>query len=141
MDQETLHEVFRREIKDRKIPWSLGKTCPVKCTFCYEKDHSYRTTFPTPLTTQEHWKFIKSEIDKYPTRTDESWVIGGNEYMEWTDLFLHPRAMDWLEEFLETTDKKVTLFTVGYTPPERINRLAERFPGRVNYELSVITLG
>ena len=141
MDQETLHEVFRREIKDRKIPWSLGKTCPVKCTFCYEKDHSYRTTFPTPLTTQEHWKFIKSEIDKYPTRTDESWVIGGNEYMEWTDLFLHPRAMDWLEEFLETTDKKVTLFTVGYTPPKRINRLAERFPGRVNYELSVITLG
>ena len=39
-DQEFLYSVFRKEIKDRKIPLSLGKTCPVKCTFCYEMDHS-----------------------------------------------------------------------------------------------------
>ncbi|KMP10316.1 hypothetical protein UR09_06625 [Candidatus Nitromaritima sp. SCGC AAA799-A02] len=141
MDQEFLHEIFRREMRDRKIPLSLGKVCPVKCAFCYEKDHSYRNTFDVPMTTQEHWDFILKEIQSYPTRETEAWVIGGNEYMEWTDLFLHPRAMDWLEEFLETTDKKITLFTVGYTPPDRINHLAEKYPGRINFELSVITLG
>ncbi|MEE9258669.1 MAG: radical SAM protein [Nitrospinaceae bacterium] len=141
MDQELLHDVFRREIRDRKIPLSLGKTCPVKCSFCYEKDTSYRQTFDTPLTTQEHWEFIKKEIAKYPVREDESWVIGGNEYMEWTDLFIHPKALYWLEEFLETTRRNVTMFTVGYTHPEKINKLAEKYPGRINYELSVITLG
>lgn len=140
MDQELLYEVLRREIHDRKIPLSLGKVCPVKCAFCYEKDHSYRQTFDTPITAQEHWDFILKEIQRYPTRADESWVMGGNNYMEWTDVFLHPKAMDWMEEFLETTDKKVTLFTVGYVSPERINRLAEKFPGRINFELSVITL-
>ena len=141
MDKEQLYDVFRREIRDRKIPLSLGKTCPVKCTFCYEKDHSYRETFDTPLTTQEHWEFIKAEIEKYPVREDENWVVGGNEYMEWTDLFLHPKVMYWLEEFMETTRRNVTMFTVGYTPPEQINRLAEKYPGRLNFELSVITLG
>jgi len=140
VDQEVLYEVFKREIHERKIPLSLGKTCPVKCSFCYEKDTSYRTTIDAPLTTDEHWRFILNEINKYPSHEDEAWVIGGNEYMEWTDLFLHPRAMDWLEEFLETTDKKVMFFTVGYTDPKRINILAEKYPGRINYELSVITL-
>ncbi|QPJ65564.1 MAG: radical SAM protein [Candidatus Nitrohelix vancouverensis] len=142
MDQETIYQVLKREIRDRKIPLSLGKTCPVKCTFCYEKDHSYyRKTFDIPLTTQEHWRFILDEIKKMPTRSQESWVIGGNEYMEWTDLFLHPRCMEWIEEFLETTDKNIIMFTVGYVEPKRINRLAEKYPGRINFELSVITLG
>lgn len=141
MDQAILNEVFIREIRDRKVPLSLGKTCPVKCTFCYEKDHSYRTTYDTPLTTQEHWEFILNEINRFPTKDDEHWVWGGNEYMEWTDLFLHPRAMDWLEEFMAYTDKKVTLFTVGYMEPKRINRLIAQYPGRIDFELSVITLG
>ncbi len=142
MSQDTaqLYEIFRREINDRKIPISLGKTCPVKCAFCYEKDISYRETFPVPLTTQEHWEFILNEVKKQPTKKGESWIIGGNEYMEWTDLFLHPKAMYWLEEFLDTTDKDVIFFTVGYAEPERINRLAEKYPGRINFELSVITL-
>jgi hypothetical protein len=46
-----------------------------------------------------------------------------------------------LNEFLETTDKNITLFTVGYTPAKEINKLAEKYPGRINFELSVITLG
>ena len=140
-NREFLHEVMRREIRDRKIPLSLGKTCPVKCTFCYEMDHSYRQTFDMPLTTQEDWEFILNEIQTYPTRETESWVLGGNEYMEWTDLALHPKAMDWIEEFLERTDKNIIMFSVGYFDPKRINRLAEKFPGRINFELSVITLG
>lgn len=141
MDKEFLHNVLRAEIRERKIPLSLGKTCPVKCTFCYEKDHSYRKTYETPLTTQEDWDFIFNEIKKIPTRKDESWVLGGNEYMEWTDLPLHPKALDWIEEFLDNTDKNITMFTVGYANPDRINKLAERHPGRINFELSVITLG
>ena len=72
-NQEFLYSIFRKEIKDRKIPLSLGKTCPVKCTFCYEMDHSYRNTFETPLTTQEHWEFIFNEICSFPTRDAESW--------------------------------------------------------------------
>ncbi len=141
MEKELMHNILRAEIKDRKIPISLGKTCPVKCTFCYEKDHSYRNTFDTPRTTEEDWQFILNEIRNFPSKADESWVLGGNEYMEWTDIPLHPRAMDWIEEFLDTTDKKITMFTVGYVNPERINKLAERHPGRINFELSVITLG
>jgi hypothetical protein len=141
VDKELLYNIFRSEIHDRKIPLSLGKTCPVKCAFCYEKDHSYRETFDTPMTTSEDWQFMLEQIRKFPNREDESWVIGGNEYMEWTDLFLHPKCMDWLEEFLEVTGKKVIMFTVGYVDPKQINRLAERFPGKINFELSVITLG
>ena len=132
-NQEFLYSIFRKEIKDRKIPLSLGKTCPVKCTFCYEMDHSYRNTFETPLTTQEHWEFIFNEICSFPTRDAESWVLGGNEYMEWTDLALHPKAMDWIEEFLDKTDKKITVFSVGYFDPVRINRLADKYPGRINF--------
>ena len=141
MEKEFLHNILRAEIREMKIPLSLGKTCPVKCTFCYEKDHSYRKTFDTPRTTQEDWDFIFSEIKKIPTRKDVSWILGGNEYMEWTDLPLHPKALDWIEEFLDNTDKNITMFTVGYANPERINKLAERHPGRINFELSVITLG
>ncbi len=141
MDSEVLYNVLRQEIRERKIPISLGKTCPVKCTFCYEKDHSYRPTIEAPMTTQEHWEFILREIQSYPTIENEAWLLGGNEYMEWTDLFLHPKAMDWLEEFLDTTDKMVIFFTVGYARPEKINQLAKKYPGRINFELSVITLG
>ncbi len=141
MEKELLRDILRAEIREMKIPLSLGKTCPVKCTFCYEKDHSYRKTFDTPRTTQEDWEFIFSEIKKIPTKKDVSWVLGGNEYMEWTDLPLHPKALDWIEEFLDNTDKNITMFTVGYANPERINKLAERHPGRINFELSVITLG
>ncbi|MBT3365664.1 MAG: hypothetical protein HN416_00805, partial [Nitrospina sp.] len=140
-NQEFLREVLRKEIKDHKIPISLGKTCPVKCAFCYEMDLSYRQTFDMPLTTQEDWEFILSEIQTFPTRETESWVLGGNEYMEWTDLALHPKAMDWIEEFLDKTDKNIIMFSVGYFDPARINRLSEKYPGRINFELSVITLG
>ncbi len=140
MDQELLYQVLRAEIQDHKIPISLGKTCPMQCTFCYEKDHSYRKTFNTPRTTQEHWKYILKEIQKTPSRESESWIFGGNEYMEWTETFLHSQAMDWLEEFIEVTDKKVVIFSVGGIPAERINGLAERHPGRIHFELSVNTL-
>ncbi|MEO2043822.1 MAG: hypothetical protein ABGX43_04410, partial [Nitrospinaceae bacterium] len=109
--------------------------------FCYEMDLSYRETYDMPLTTQEDWEFILNEIQTYPTKEGESWVLGGNEYMEWTDLALHPRAMDWIEEFLEKTGKNIIMFSVGYFDPKRINRLVERYPGRINFELSVITLG
>ncbi len=139
--KEFLQGILRKEIKDHKIPISLGKTCPVKCTFCYEMDLSYRETYDMPLTTQEDWEFILNEIQTYPTKEGESWVLGGNEYMEWTDLALHPRAMDWIEEFLEKTGKNIIMFSVGYFDPKRINRLVERYPGRINFELSVITLG
>ena len=141
MNDQVLYDVLRQEMRERKIPISLGKTCPVKCTFCYEKDHSYRPTIEPPLTTQEQWEFIMEEIQKYPTKQGEAWLLGGNEYMEWTDIFLHPKAMDWLEEFLETTDKQAIFFTVGYAKPDRIHKLVEKYPGRINFELSVITLG
>ena len=140
-NREFYLNILRKEIKDGKIPISLGKTCPVKCTFCYEQDISYRQTFDMPLTTQEDWEFIFNEIQAIPTREAESLILGGNEYMEWTDLALHPKAMDWIEEFLEKTDKNITMFSVGYFDPKRINRLAEKYPGRINFELSVITLG
>lgn len=141
MNQEVFRNVMRQEISEGKIPLSLGKTCPVECTFCYEKDHSYRPTVEMPKTTDEDWRFMLDEIRKYPTLPKNSWLLGGNEYMEWTDLFLHPKAMDWLEEFLDTTDKRVTFFTVGFVQPERIHKLTERYPGRINFELSVITMG
>ncbi len=140
-NRELLQQVMLKEIKDHKIPISLGKTCPVKCTFCYEMDISYRQTFDMPLTTQEDWNFILNEIQAFPTRATESWVLGGNEYMEWTDLALHPKAMDWIEEFLEKTDKNIVMFSVGYFDPKRINHLVRKYPGRINFELSVITLG
>lgn len=141
MDEQVLYDVLRQEMRERKIPISLGKSCPVKCTFCYEKDHSYRPTIDPPMTTQEQWQFILREIQKYPTKAGEAWLLGGNEYMEWTDIFLHPKTMDWLEEFLDTTDKQVIFFTVGYAKPERLHKLIKKYPGRINFELSVITLG
>jgi sulfatase maturation enzyme AslB (radical SAM superfamily) len=89
LDQKLLYDVLRAEIRDRKVPLSLGKTCPMKCTFCYEQDHSYRKTFNTPRTTQAHWQFILNEIQKCPSGKNEAWILGGNEYMEWTETFLH----------------------------------------------------
>ena len=49
-------EVLCREMDSGKIPISLGKSCPVKCEFCYELDHSYRETLEPPKTTQEDWE-------------------------------------------------------------------------------------
>ena len=60
--------------------------------------------------------------------------------MEWTDLFLHPKAMEWVEDFLKYTDKNVQFFTVGFVHVPKIHQLAEQYPGRINFELSVITL-
>ncbi len=133
-------EVLVKEMEKRKIPLSIGKTCPVKCTFCYEIDHGYRRTEEPGKTTQEDWNFILDYINTKPTRPEEQWVWGGNEYMEWTDLFLHPKAMEWLEDFLKYTDKNMTMFTVGYVHVPKIHQLAVQYPNRMNFDLSVITL-
>ncbi len=140
-DRTDYRQVLIREMDGGKIPLSLGKSCPVKCEFCYEIDHSYRETLDPPKTTDEDWKFILDYINKKPTDPMQFWCIGGNEYMEWTDLFLHPKAMEWLEDFLKYTDKNVTFFTVGYVHVPKIHQLAAQYPGRLNFELSVITLG
>jgi hypothetical protein len=133
-------EVLRREMDGGKIPLSLGKSCPVKCEFCYEIDHSYRETLDPPKTTDEDWKYILDYISKKPTNPLQFWCIGGNEYMEWTDLFLHPKTMEWIEDFLKYTDKSITFFTVGFVHVPKIHQLAAQYPGRINFELSVITL-
>ena len=135
------HEVLRREMDGGKIPLSLGKSCPVKCEFCYEIDHSYRETLDPPKTTDEDWKYILDYISKKPTNPLQFWCIGGNEYMEWTDLFLHPKTMEWIEDFLKYTDKSITFFTVGFVHVPKIHQLAAQYPGRINFELSAITLG
>jgi hypothetical protein len=134
-------EVLRQEMDAGKIPISLGKNCPVKCEFCYETDHSYRETLEPPKTTQEDWAYILDYINKKPTDPTQFWCLGGNEYMEWTDLFLHPKAMEWVEDFLQQTDKNLTFFTVGFVHVPKIHQLAAQYPSRINFELSVITLG
>jgi hypothetical protein len=140
-DRTDYRQVLIREMEGGKIPLSLGKSCPVKCEFCYEIDHSYRETLDPPKTTDEDWAFILDYINRKPTDPMQFWCIGGNEYMEWTDLFLHPKAMEWLEDFLKYTDKNVTFFTVGYVHVPKIHQLAAQYPGRINFELSAITLG
>ena len=134
-------EVLKREIDGGKIPLSLGKECPVKCEFCYELDHSYRETLDPPKTTQEDWEFMLNYINSKPTDPLQYWCLGGNEYMEWTDLFLHPKAMEWVEDFLKYTDKSIQFFTVGFVHVPKIHQLFVQYPGRINFELSVITLG
>jgi hypothetical protein len=134
-------EVLRREMDAGKIPISLGKSCPVQCEFCYELDHSYRETLEPPKTTQEDWEFMLDYITSKPTDPLQFWCLGGNEYMEWTDLFLHPKAMEWVEDFLKYTDKNIQFFTVGFVHVPKIHQLAAQYPGRINFELSVITLG
>lgn len=134
-------EVLKRELDAGKIPISLGKNCPVQCEFCYETDHSYRETLDPPKTTQEDWEFILNYINTKPTDPLQFWCLGGNEYMEWTDLFLHPKAMEWVEDFLKHTDKNIQFFTVGFVHVPKIHQLAARYPGRINFELSVITMG
>lgn len=134
-------EVLIREMDAGKIPLSLGKACPVQCEFCYEIDHSYRETLDPPKTSDEDWKFILDYISKKPSDPLQFWCLGGNEYMEWTDLFLHPKAMEWVEDFLKYTDKNILFFTVGYVHVPKIHQLAAQYPGRINFELSVITLG
>ena len=134
-------DVLKREMDAGKIPLSLGKKCPVQCEFCYELDHSYRETLDPPKTTQEDWEFMLNYINSRPTDPLQFWCLGGNEFMEWTDLFLHPKAMEWLEDFLKHTDKNVQFFTVGFVHVPKIHRLVEQYPGRINFELSVITLG
>ncbi len=133
-------EVLRKEMDAGKIPLSLGRDCPVKCEFCYELDHSYRETLDPPKTSDEDWKYILDYISKKPTDPKQFWCLGGNEYMEWTDLFLHPKAMEWVEDFLTYTDKSIQFFTVGYVHVPKIHQLAAQFPGRINFELSVITM-
>ncbi len=133
-------DVLRREMDAGKIPLSLGRDCPVKCEFCYELDHSYRETLDPPKTTDEDWKYILDYISKKPTDPKQFWCLGGNEYMEWTDLFLHPKAMEWVEDFLKYTDKSIQFFTVGFVHVPKIHQLAAKYPGRINFELSVITL-
>ena len=135
------HEVLGKEMDAGKIPISLGKSCPVQCEFCYELDHSYRETSEPPKTTQEDWEFILDYINRKPTDPLQFWCLGGNEYMEWTDLFLHPKAMEWVEDFLKYTDKNILFFTVGFVHVPKIHQLATQYPGRINFELSVITLG
>ena len=139
--QQNYRDVLKREMDAGKIPLSLGKACPVKCEFCYELDHSYRETLDPPKTTQEDWEFMLNYINSRPTDPLQFWCLGGNEFMEWTDLFLHPKAMEWLEDFLIHTDKNVQFFTVGFVHVPKIHRLVEQYPGRINFELSVITLG
>lgn len=134
-------ETLRREMDAGKIPLSLGKGCPVQCEFCYEIDHSYRETQEPPKTSQEDWAYILDYINKKPTDPMQFWCLGGNEYMEWTDLFLHPKAMEWVEDFLKHTDKNIQFFTVGFVHVPKIHQLAAQYPGRINFELSVITLG
>ncbi|MCC6139019.1 MAG: hypothetical protein IT389_00225 [Nitrospira sp.] len=133
-------DVLRREMDAGKIPLSLGRDCPVKCEFCYELDHSYRETLDPPKTTDEDWKFILDYISKKPTDPKQFWCLGGNEFMEWTDLFLHPKAMEWVEDFLKYTDKSIQFFTVGFVHVPKIHQLVSQYPGRINFELSVITL-
>ena len=133
-------EVLTREMDGGKIPLSLGKKCPVECDFCYELDHSYRETQDPPKTTQDDWEFILNYINAKPTDPMQFWCLGGNEYMEWTDLFLHPKCMEWVEDFLKFTDKNLTFFTVGFVHVPKIHQLAAQYPGRINFELSVITL-
>src|SRR5574341_2633870 len=133
-------DVLIREMEGGKIPISLGKTCPVKGEFCYEIDHSYRETLDPPKTTDEDWKYILDYISKKPTNPLQFWCIGGNEYMEWTDLFLPPKTIEWLEDFLKYTDKNITFFTVGFVHVPKIHQLAAQYPGRINFELSAITL-
>ncbi len=134
-------EVLRREMDGGKIPLSLGRDCPVQCEFCYELDHSYRETGNPPKTTQDDWEFILNYINSKPTDPLQFWCLGGNEYMEWTDLFLHPKAMEWVEDFLKYTDKNIQFFTVGFVHVPKIHQLVAQYPGRINFELSVITLG
>jgi hypothetical protein len=133
-------EVLRREVDGGKIPLSLGKACPVRCEFCYELDHSYRETLDPPKTTDEDWAYILDYINQKPTDPLQFWCLGGNEYMEWTDLFLHPKAMEWVEDFLRYTDKNIQFFTVGFVHVPKIHQLVAQYPGRINFELSVITL-
>ena len=133
-------EVLKREMDAGKIPLSLGKKCPVQCDFCYELDHSYRETQDPPKTTQDDWEFILNYINSKPTDPMQFWCLGGNEYMEWTDLFLHPKAMEWVEDFLKYTDKNIQFFTVGFVHVPKIHQLVAQYPGRINFELSVITL-
>jgi len=133
-------DVLRREMDAGKIPLSLGRDCPVKCEFCYELDHSYRETLDPPKTTDEDWKYILDYISKKPTDPKQFWCLGGNEFMEWTDLFLHPKAMEWVEDFLKYTDKSIQFFTVGFVHVPKIHQLVAQYPRRINFELSVITL-
>ena len=140
LTRKDYRDVLRREMDAGKIPLSLGRDCPVKCEFCYELDHSYRETLDPPKTTDEDWKYILDYISKKPTDPKQFWCLGGNEYMEWTDLFLHPKAMEWVEDFLKYTDKSIQFFTVGFVHVPKIHQLAAQYPGRINFELSVITL-
>ena len=122
-DRTDYRQVLIKEMEAGKIPLSLGRDCPVKCEFCYELDHSYRETLDPPKTSDDDWKFILNYISKKPTDPTQFWCLGGNEFMEWTDLFLHPKAMEWVEDFLRETDKSIQFFTVGFVHVPKIHQL------------------
>ncbi|MDR4473821.1 MAG: hypothetical protein MRJ92_14645 [Nitrospira sp.] len=48
--------------------------------------------------------------------------------MEWTDSFLHPKAMEWVEDFLKYTDKSIQFFTVGFACAQDPSTAAQ-YPG------------
>src|SRR5438309_10420517 len=76
-------DVLVKEMEKRKIPLSIGKTCPVKCTFCYEIDHGYRKTEERGKTTQEDWDFTLDYISRNPTPPRAPRARGGTADMEW----------------------------------------------------------
>ena len=55
--------------------------------------------------------------------------------------FLHPeRRWNGSRTFSRDTDKSIQFFTVGFVHVPKIHQLVARYPGRINFELSVITL-
>ena len=70
-----------------RLPLSLGKTCPVKCEFCYELDHSYRETLEPPKTSQEDWEFMLDYINQKPTRS-AAVLVPGRQRIHGMDRFV-----------------------------------------------------
>ena len=104
-------------------------------------DHSYRNTFETPLTTQEHWEFIFNEICSFPTRDVRILGIGWPMNI-WNGQTLLSILKRWigLKSFWIKRIRRSPCFQLVILTQLRINRLADKYPGRINFELSVITL-
>ena len=69
-------------------------------------------------------------------------VWAGMNIWNGTDLFLQPQAMEWVEDFLKYTDKNISfLYRWLRACPQNFIGLLSNYPGRINFELSVITLG
>ncbi|MFO0730240.1 MAG: hypothetical protein U0361_04465 [Nitrospiraceae bacterium] len=104
-----------------------------------ELDHSYRETLDPPKTSLGDWKFILDYISNKPTDPKQFWCLGGNEYMEWTDLFLHPKAMEWVEDFL-VHRQEYPILHGRICPCAEDSPAGDAVSRRINFELSVITL-